>query len=146
MHAPFLDHVVTDTAAAIRARWSGEDMSQLLWADENAFFCELARAAIKGAEAAHMQPIIIKAKMKDGTAVEIKYWDKGDFIPAIDKRGNHYEAFSGYFHCDKFRTSVQVDVFEIENQGPEFRRACELNALHDRGVDINSVEWPDARH
>jgi hypothetical protein len=131
-------------AQAIRERWSAPDASTLLLADQDEFFRELASAALFAA--VYRDPgKLIKAKRKDGSPIELRFWDKGDMIPGRDDNGNMYEAYTSRF-CSVDRSVefyVQTDRWKAEDSGDAvgYRIAKDKEALDAHGIDVSSIDW-----
>ena len=87
---------------------------------------------------------VIRAKMIDGSAVEITREDKGDSVPGFDANKNVYEAFTTRFYSDKFgEVFSQVDKqFTLQQKDPiAFRFSEDLGILSSLDVDIATLEF-----
>ena len=82
---------------------------------------------------------IIKAKTLAGEPITIEFEDLGDAVPAYDKNGFAFEAYTSHFKGPDWEEYVQVDRRSIERDVYK-RLKRDYAALRARGIDTDSIE------
>lgn len=124
-----------------------EAISEVFEGASSDFVAKIANNIVKRMD----HGVSLHGLMKDGTAVKIRWVDRGDLIPGVDKNGNRFEAYTTYLRIyDESvgersglisETYVQVDRDRAERSGDgeALRRVQEMEALDKMGLNVGSV-------
>ena len=96
----------------------------------------------------------VRARMKDGTPIILRWEDKGTSVPGFDKDGNRYEAYTTWFRAESESLNPfpeiysQVRVSDARTSGNEgaFRVKNDDICLEAIGVDPMSIDLDTVDH